>query len=268
MSNWTRQYVRDLLIEKLLEIRVKDGGTKFLHLNRAQREYSQRCSRRNIVLKARQVGITTYIAARFFMQAITRPGTLAVQVAHSLESAESIFNIVRRFWEKLPGGLRNGALVPSRANVRQIVFPLLDSEYRVETADAPNAGRGMTIHYLHCSEVSRWPRDAAETLASLRAAVAPDGEIVLESTPNGVAGRVYDEWQKATETGYTQHFFPWWYEESYRGNPGAKRRFSPLTEEESRLKNLCGLDEEQIAWRRKQWKTLRQLAGTRIRGGS
>ena len=74
----------------------------------------------------------------------------------------------------------------SRSNVRQIVFPRLDSEYRVETAD-DNAGRGMTIHYLHCSEVSRWPRDAAETLASLRAAVVPEGEIVLESTPNGAS---------------------------------------------------------------------------------
>ncbi len=251
--------VRDRLIGKLLEIRVKDGGTKFLGLNRAQREYSRRCSKHNIVLKARQVGITTYIAARFFMQAITRPGTLAVQVAHSLESAESIFNIVRRFWEKLPRELRKGALIPSRANVRQLVFPLLDSEYRVETADA-NAGRGMTIHYLHCSEVSRWPRDAAETLASLRAAVAPDGEIVLESTPNGAAGAFYDEWQKAAETGYTQHFFPWWYEESYR-ETASREEMIPLTEEESRLKNLCGLDEEQLAWRRQQWKTLRKLAG-------
>ena len=27
------------------------------------------------------------------------------------------------------------------------------------------------------------------------------------------------------------------------------------------MKKRCGLDEEQIAWRRKQWKTLRQLAG-------
>ncbi len=100
----------------------------------------------------------------------------------------------------------------SRANVRQIVFPRLDSEYRVETAD-DNAGRGMTIHNLHCSEVSRWPRGGRETLASLRAAVVPDGEIVLESTANGAAGVFYEEWQKAEETGYTQHFFPWWYDE-------------------------------------------------------
>jgi hypothetical protein len=164
--------VRDFLIESLLQIRPKAGGIEFIRLNRAQREYSRTCGKQNIILKARQLGITTYVAARFFVQAITRPGTVAVQVAHTQESAEAIFTIVRRFWEKLPGGLRRGALVPSRANVRQLVFPLLDSEYRVETADA-NAGRGMTIHYLHCSEVSRWPRDASETLASLRAAVVP-----------------------------------------------------------------------------------------------
>jgi len=253
------QTVRDLLIARLLTIRLKKGGTKLLHLNRAQREYSQKCGKKNIVLKARQVGITTYIAARFFIQTITRPGTLAVQVAHSLESAEAIFGIVRRFWEKLPEGLRKGALIHSRANVHQLVFPLLDSEYRVETADA-NAGRGMTIHYLHCSEVSRWPRDAAETLASLRAAVAPDGEIVLESTPNGAAGAFYNEWQRARETGYVQHFFPWWYEESYR-EIGDKENVLPLTAEELAVKNMYGLDVAQIAWRRKQRMTLGGLAG-------
>jgi hypothetical protein len=254
-----QESVRDALIQGILKIRAKQGGIKYLQLNRAQREYSRRCGKQNIVLKARQVGITTYIAARFFLQTITRPGTVAVQVAHSPESAEAIFGIVRRFWEKLPGGLRKGALMHSRANVRQLVFPLLDSEYRVETADA-NAGRGMTINYLHCSEVSRWPRDAAETLASVRAAVAPDGEIVLESTPNGAAGVFYDEWQKADEIGYTQHFFPWWYEGSYREATRKGEALQAVPEEIQLIKSH-GLDEEQIAWRRKQWATLRDLAG-------
>jgi hypothetical protein len=250
---------RDRTIEDWLKIRAKEGGLKSLLLNRGQREYSEKCSQHNIVLKARQIGITTYIAARFFVQTITRPGTLAVQVAHSTESAESIFCIVRRFWENLPETLRRGALKHSRANVRQLVFPLLDSEYRVEVADA-NAGRGMTIHYLHCSEVSRWPRGAAETLASLRGALAPKGEIVLESTPNGAAGMFYDEWQKANETGYTRHFFPWWYEEGYR-EVQSRRGVQPLTPEEKLLVEKFGLVEEQVAWRRKQWATLRDLAG-------
>ncbi len=252
------QTIRDQLIVGLLKIRLKKGGTRLLQLNRGQQEYSRRCSKQNIVLKARQVGITTYVAARYFLQTITRPGTLTVQVAHSQESAEAIFNIVQRFWENLPKAMLKGALVKSRSNVRQIVFPRLDSEYRVETAD-DNAGRGMTIHNLHCSEVSRWPRGGLETLASLRAAVVPEGEIVLESTPNGATGVFYGEWQKANETGYTQHFFPWWYDESYK-LVVRRGETLPLTPEESELVRQHGLSEGQIAWRRKQWKILRGLA--------
>lgn len=251
--------LQDMLIRSLLKIRVKKGGIRYLKLNRAQQEYSRRCSKRNIVLKARQVGITTYIAARFFIQTITHPGTLTVQVAHSDESAQAIFNIVHRFWEKLPNSrVRRGALVKSRSNIRQIVFPQLDSEYRVETAD-DNAGRGMTIHNLHCSEVSRWARGAEETLASLRAAVVPDGEIVLESTPNGASGLFFEEWDKAEERGYTRHFFPWWYERSYKEDV-KKKPVGALTEEETALVKQHGLTDQQIAWRRWRWKLMRGQA--------
>ena len=129
---------RDLAIEEYLRIRTKTRRTRF-ELNRAQREYSrlclQRCSKRNIVLKARQLGITTYIAARFFVQTIARPGTLSVQVAHDRESAEEIFRIVRRFRDNLPVEWQKGPLRTSHRNVRQLVFPLLDSEYTVATAD-------------------------------------------------------------------------------------------------------------------------------------
>ncbi len=251
--------VRDLLIAHMLKIRRKGTGVGYLELNRAQQEYSRDCSARNIVLKARQVGVTTYVAARFFIQTITRPGSLTVQVAHTEESAEAIFSIVRRFWQQLPPRMRRGALRTSRANVRQMVFPELDSEYRVETAD-DNAGRGMTIHHLHCSEVSRWPRSGRETLASLRAAVVPDGEIVLESTANGASGVFYEEWQKAEETGYRRHFFPWWYDASYVVER-SESPVLPLSAEEAVLAELHGLSESQIAWRRNTWTTMRGLAG-------
>ena len=141
-----------------LKVRNKNGELVPLEANEVQREYLRNSSRRNIVLKARQLGMTTYVAARFFMHTITRPGTLSVQVAHDQDSAEEIFRIVHRFLENLPERLRAGALCTSRANVRQLVFPRIDSEYRVETAADPNAGRGMTIQNLHCSEVARWPR--------------------------------------------------------------------------------------------------------------
>jgi hypothetical protein len=252
-----RPTLRDTLIQDLLKIRTKTRRTDFT-LNRAQQEYARRATKRNIVLKARQLGITTYVAARFFIQTITRPGTLSVQVAHSQESAEEIFRIVKRFWEKLPQFLHRDALRTSYCNARQIVFPMLDSEYVVTAADE-NAGRGWTIQNLHCSEVARWGRVGEEALASLRAAVVPDGEIVLESTANGAGGLFYEEWQRSEETGYTRHFFPWWCEERYKQKPG--KTFLPLTAEEEELTAQHGLKRTQIAWRRTQWASLRGLAG-------
>ena len=251
--------LRDALIELLLKVRSKERGLVLLHPNRAQQEYSRTCSKRNIVLKARQLGMTTYVAARFFIQTITQPGTTTVQVAHSQESAEEIFRIVHRFWENLPEETQRGALVTSHANVRQIVFPRMDSEYRVATAADPNAGRGLTIHNLHCSEVARWPRDGEEVLASLRAAVPAEGEIVLESTPNGAGGVFYEEWQRATETGYTRHFFPWWYEPNYVGDV-SKVPLYPLSVEEEELAKRAGLSEAQLAFRRLNRAQLRGLA--------
>ncbi len=209
----------DAWIERRLKIRTKLGEVKLMRLNRAQLRYSHDCAekqaKRNIVLKARQVGMTSYIAARFFVQTITRPGTLTMLVAHDRESAEEIFRIVHRFWDNLDEKLRKGVLKTSHNSGRELVFPHLDSEYTVASADE-NAGRGRTIQNLHCTEVARWGRDAGEALASLRAAVVPGGETVLESTANGAWGPFYEEWQRAEEEGYLQHFFPWWYEESYR----------------------------------------------------
>jgi hypothetical protein len=247
---------RDLFIEENLKIRTKTISESDFELNQAQRKYSRQCAKHNVVLKARQVGITTYIAARFFVQTITRPGTLSMQVTQDRESAEDIFRIVRRFWEKLPDEARTGTLRTSHRNARQLVFPHLDSEYCLASA-AENAGRGRTIQNLHCSEVSRWGRKGDEALASLRAAVVPGGDIVLESTPNGAGGLFYEEWQRAEDMGYTRHFFPWWFDAAYVLEPGAD--FS-LTEEEAKLAALHGLKIEQIAWRRKQWASFRGLA--------
>ena len=68
---WKPTY-RDDWIEESLNIRTKIGGSTLIRLNPVQREYSRVClkagSKRNIVLKARQVGITSYIAARFFVR--------------------------------------------------------------------------------------------------------------------------------------------------------------------------------------------------------
>ena len=235
-------------ISRLLSIRDRDGNIRKFQANEVQTLLDERFGQKNIVLKARQMGITTWVAARFFLDVITQPGTLAVQVAHDASAAEGIFRIVHRFYQNLPPGMREGQLRTSRANRRQLVFRAIDSEFRVESASDLDAGRGLTIQRLHASEVGRW-RNAEETLASLRAAVTPGGEIVLESTPQGTYGAFYREWKGAEQAGYVQHFFPWWKEPSYRSD--ARVEEADLDDEERFLQAQHGLTLEQIAYRRK-----------------
>jgi hypothetical protein len=245
------------LAEKLLLVRTREGWTAPLKANAAQRAFERRRGQRNIVLKARQMGMTTWAAGRFFLKTITHPGTLTLEVAQTQEAAEEIFRIVRRFLAWMPEELRAGPLRTSQANLRQLVFPELDAQYRVVSAGDRNAGRGLTVQNLHCSEVARWPGDPAETLAGLRAALAPGAELIVESTPDGVGGCFYEEWQKAGETGMVRHFFPWWMEKHYRAETVAE---DSLTEEERGLRERHGLDLKQIGYRRKIRADFRSLA--------
>ncbi len=245
------------LAEKLLLVRTREGWTAPLKANAAQRVFERRRGQRNIVLKARQMGLTTWAAARFFLKTITQPGTLTLEVAHTQEAAEEIFRIVHRFLDWLPEELREGALRTSRANARQIVFPEMDAQYRVVSAGERNAGRGLTAQNLHGSELARWPGDPAETLAGLRAALAPGAEVILESTPDGVGGCFHEEWQKAGETGMARHFFPWWMERRYRARAVDE---ASLTAEERGLMARKRLDLEQIGFRRQIRANFRGLA--------
>src|SRR5271170_4756236 len=228
--------------EGLLKVRDREGVERPLRANAVQREFERQRGRQNIVLKARQMGITTWVAGRFFLKTITAQGVMTVQVAQTREAAEGIFRMVQRFWECLPEELREGPLRRSRANVGQMCFPELDSEFRVVSAADESAGRGLTVQYLHCSEVSRWPGDAAATLAGLRAALAPGGEMVMESTPNGAYGCFYEEWGRAASSDLVQHFFPWWMEKAYVAAPAV----GELREDEQLLMMAHGLTAEQI----------------------
>lgn len=240
-----------------LKVRTREGGIAPLWVNRVQRAFETNRKQQNIVLKARQLGLTTWTAARFFLRTVTHEGMLTLEVAHTQEAAEEIFRIVRRFHDWLPEKLRGGVLRTSHSNVRQMVFPELESQYRVESAADRNAGRGLTVQNLHCSELARWPGAAAETLAGLRAALAPGAEVVLESTPEGVGGCFHEEWVQAPLTGMAQHFFPWWMEKNYRA---AAVEEDSLSEEERKLMAREHLTLEQIGFRRKIRANFRGLA--------
>jgi hypothetical protein len=245
------------LAETVLKIRNRLGRNVALAANPAQRMYEETAGRRNIVLKARQMGVSTWIAGQFFLRTITHPGTVTVQVAHTQEAAEQIFRIVHRFMALLPESLCAGALKSVNRSAQRIVFPEIDSEYLVETAGDRNAGRGLTITNLHCTELARWPGDAAEILYGLMATLSPAGQLAMESTPMGASGCFWKEWQEAEKTNTVRHFFPWWLEPAYVAAPPEE---ASLTEAERQLMREHHLGPEQIGYRRQILRNFRGLA--------
>lgn len=248
----------DCLVPLLLKIRTRTGRLEYLAPNRAQQHYARERGKRNIILKARQVGMTTYIAARLFLLTMLRPGTTTLQVAHSLESAQQIFRIVHRFYAHLPAKVQN-AVITERSNVRELAFARSDSRFRVDTAGSAAAGRGLTVHHLHASEVSEWPGKPEETMAGLLAAVPQEGTVDIESTPKGLGGYFHREWQAAPDTGYVRHFFPWWVEESYRVPVLAGECIEAASDEERELVRQFGLTGEQLKFRRQLQMAFRGL---------
>jgi hypothetical protein len=235
-------------------VRARSGRMVPLRANAAQRMFEARRGNRNVILKARQMGMTTWVVARFFLRTITRGGMQTMLVAQHRSAAEGMFRIVHRMWDGLPQDLREGPLRRSRANVGLMTFPELDSALWVGSASDASVGRGVSLTNLHCSEVSRWPGDAAATLAGLKAALEPGGEMVLESTPNGAYGAFYEEWLGAGEhggnvdaSGMVRHFLPWWMEEQYAG-PRVERE--AMRDDELALAERHGLSGAQIGFRR------------------
>ena len=214
---------------------------------------------RNIVLEGAADGTDDVVSGAVLSEDDYAAGNADTPgLAHTQEAAEEIFRIVHRFLDWLPEELRTGPLRTSRANVRQLVFPEMDAQYRVVSAGDRNAGRGLTVQNLHCSELARWPGNAGDTLAGLCAALSPDGELILESTPDGVGGCFYEEWMKAAETGTVRHFFPWWMERCGTAQKAVDE--ATLTEEERELVEREQLDLEQIGFRRRLRSSFRGLA--------
>ena len=206
-----------------LRIKAKSGVTGPLLLNRSQRYLhrrleAQRKSKgkvRALVLKGRQVGISTYIAARFYWRVTHKLGFRCYVIAHTDDASNNLFNLVRRFHDNCPVMFRpeTGA-----ANAKELAFPKLDSGYKVGTAGSQELGRADTIQLCQGSEMSFWP-NADKHAAGLQQAIAdlPDTEDIRESTANGIGNAFHSLWKAAErgKSGFEAIFIPWYWHEEY-----------------------------------------------------
>lgn len=219
-----------------LTIRDKDQKFHRLEFNYAQRVVHEDVSKqfketgrvRAIVLKARQEGVSTYVAARFFRKIHLWRGTEAMIVADELSRAGTLWQIYDRYRQNLPNDLK--PVDKSRQADTKISFGH-DSRILVRPSSDTEAGRAATIHALHASELAMWGPGLRETWISLMQAIPPDsGEVIVESTAKGAGGLFHELWKLAVDgkAGWLAIFIPWWIHEEYDQKPG----WDPALEEQ------------------------------------
>lgn len=272
-----RQFLRHLwpdefeLISKTHFLTTKRPGTITLfEPNYAQKKFYQDvivAARederpiRGIVLKARQLGFSTLIQSWQFEQCDREHHRRAMTVSFDEESTQAMFNKAQfiRAQQWFPR--------PAPRDARDRLEFDNGSVFYTQTAGSPHAGRSLTFHNLHCSELPLWTAPE-ETLASLLQSVPVqnDTSIFFESTAKGAVGEFYDAW-KAAESGrsdFVPFFAPWYWDPDYRlafPSDDHRQLFGRTMDvAERRLIERHQLELEQLHWRR--YKIKNELQGS------
>lgn len=239
-----------LIMESMFRVPTKEGEDVDFCLNREQRQLDQNLTGRDLIPKARQMGVSTYFLGRYLAVCLSRRNMRAVIVSHERESTERLLFRVRYFIENI----RGPKPVTEHLSKSEITFPKTGSMFYIGTAGSRKFGRGDTITHLHCSEYAYWMNPKA-LIGGLLDAVPLSGEVAIESTGHGVGNDYHSRCIRAAQGrgGWKLHFLNWLNFSEYSMNL--------TTDEEDWL--MANLDETlgeielakiltpgQLAWRR------------------
>ena len=243
------------MVENLLYIVNKEAELQLLTLNQAQRLLFSRWAHQTILLKSRQLGMSTAVLALFFIEAQLIPGLVVAIVSHEDYATRRLLDKIDLFHKYLPDEMKSKLFHDSD---NEKAFENGSTIY-IGTAGQRAFGRGDTVHRALVSEEAHF-LNAEKLLSGLREAVPMSGYIIRESTPLGDSGYFYTSVQDCIEGKSDYRLLPlyWWYGQDYRIPRGSElileedRGELTCTPKEIELMLEKGLDEEQIRWKR--WK--------------
>lgn len=232
------------------------------------RQAARRKPIRVLVPKYRRHGISTIVQALFqFLVRVLRYRN-ARMVAHESEAAEGIFQIANLIYEESGGKDKSG----KNKSLKRIEPKGMNSLYQCSTGLGRFTGSGSTTHFLHISEVAKFPntseqdKRAMESMINSVAQTSPETIIVQESSGQGKDG-IFPETCLETrdillegkeEPMWEIVFLPWVLDtENVVDEDELPDEFDPpLVGEELLLQKSHKATDGQLAWRR---KTLRNL---------
>ena len=240
-------------INHLYYIKDKRGAKIIFKLNWAQQALYNDMWYCNVVLKARQLGISTFVCLLFLDRCLFNPNQSAGIIAHTLEDAQALFTRVKFAYDNLPDGIKGH--VTANNDTSQMLNFSNGSSLRVGTSL-----RSSTFQYLHISEFgkicAKYPDKAQEIVTGSLNTVAPGQYIFIESTAEGRDGYFYDICKNAqkkkqselTKIDFKFHFYPWYHEPAYRIGNVMPIDQDMLIYYEHLARLGIVLDDEQKAW--------------------
>ena len=213
-----------------------------------------------VILKGRQLGITTVSLALDLYWQFTHPGWQGTLVSDTEENRDMFRSTLGMYIDGLPKEYK----IPLVAHNRnQMVLKNRSRIFYQIAGNKSRLGQGKAITYLHATETASWGND--EGLASLIASLAeknPQRLYIFESTAQGF--NMFHDMYKTAKRARTQRaiFCGWWRNEYYSVGPDSKEykvywdgKLKPDEKEwVKEIKKLYGVEinSRQMAWWR--WK--------------
>jgi hypothetical protein len=252
-------------INNLYYITDKSGQKVLFQLNEQQLHFFENMHYRNIILKARQLGFTTFMMIFMLDACLFNDNTKCAVIAHTRDDATRLFREKIEFaYESLPESLRQ--MMPATIGRA--------GEYVFANASSISVGtsfRGGTLTYLHVSEFgkicARYPHKAKEIVTGAFEAVSQDCVITIESTAEGKSGYFFDyckaaeiRQKKGMPTGrmdWELFFYPWHNNSDYTLDEDYEAPIRLIEYSQSLGKKYgIRLSSGQIAWYSKKEATL------------
>jgi hypothetical protein len=255
------QKLKDLLsnrewrLNNLYYIKDKTGQKVLFRLNWAQRKLYSSLWYFNIILKARQLGFTTFALIYFLDACLFNSNHAAGVVAHTKDDAEDLFtNKVKFAYDNLPDWLKK-EISADTDTAKKLVFSN-GSSFTVGTSL-----RSGTYQKLLVSEYgkvsAKYPEKAREIKTGALNTVEVGQQIFVESTAEGKAGEFYDLCENARKLADTGreltraepkfHFFAWFDNPEYR-LPDHEVALTPIRAKLREYLDTLPIDENQKAW--------------------
>ena len=148
-------------------------------------------NRYNVVLKSRQLGLSTLVAGYCLWLVIFKKDVNILVIATQKDVAKNLITKIRIMYQALPAWLKVEATEDNKLSL-----VLANGSQVKAVSSSPTAGRSEALTLLVLDEAAFIDK-IDDIWAAAQPALSTGGDVVVLSTPNGIGNWFHELWQKA-----------------------------------------------------------------------